>query len=386
MANRAFLKLMARLGSPRVSVVLLALLAVLTLGGTLYQVDHGLHAAVQKYFGSWFVMLWEVIPFPGTKLVFVLLALNLLGSALGRFGYRWHQVGLLMTHCGFALLLVSAAVAHYAVEETFVSLSEGESTDESISYDGWELVVWPMQVADARQMREQSRSVPVDASRQGQMLYINEYGLRIALDSFYPHVQIRRPTVAAGDTLSMDALQQVEQIVPASRLGDPERENPAVVLRIGEDGGPALRQQLQLHGAMEYPQRVESRGRPLFMALRRQHSALPLGLTLLSFKKENYLGTSMARSFTSSVRVQPQDEAAHEVTISMNKPFRYKDYTFYQSSYSTSEQGERSTLAVVRNPAQSLPALSSILMAIGMALHFLLKLVRHQQQVRKTHA
>jgi hypothetical protein len=158
------------------------------------------------------------------------------------------------------------------------------------------------------------------------------------------------------------------------------------VLRVGQEGGAAFSQQLQLHGAMEYPQRVESRGRPLFIALRRKHSPMPLALTLLDFKKENYLGTSMARSYTSSVRVQPQAAVAHEVTISMNKPFRYKDYTFYQSSYTMSEQGERSTLAVVRNPAQSLPALSTIFMAIGMALHFLLKLVRHQQQVRKTHA
>jgi hypothetical protein len=386
MANQSLSKLMSRLGSPRLSVVLLAILAVLTFGGTLYQVDHGLHAAVQKYFGSWFVMLWEVIPFPGTKLVFVLLALNLLGSALGRFKYRWHQMGLLMTHCGFALLLLSAAVAHYAVEETFVSFGEGESTDESISYDAWEVVVWPMEAVDNIAMKKLSRTVSVDATRQGQVLYINEYGLKIALDTFYPHVQIRRPAVSEGDTLLLDALQRMEQIVPAKRLGDPGRETPAVVLRVGQEGGAAFSQQLQLHGAMEYPQRVESRGRPLFIALRRKHSPMPLALTLLDFKKENYLGTSMARSYTSSVRVQPQAAVAHEVTISMNKPFRYKDYTFYQSSYTMSEQGERSTLAVVRNPAQSLPALSTIFMAIGMALHFLLKLVRHQQQVRKTHA
>ena len=61
----------------------------------------------------------------------------------------------------------------------------------------------------------------------------------------------------------------------------------------------------------------------------------------------------------------------------MNKPFRYRQYTFYQSSYSQSNDRQSSTLAVVENRGKWLPYVAGLLMALGLVLHFGAQLVVH---------
>jgi len=58
----------------------------------------------------------------------------------------------------------------------------------------------------------------------------------------------------------------------------------------------------------------------------------------------------------------------------MNEPLRYKGYTFYQASFSQSESGETSILAVVKNYGRLFPYISSIIMSIGLLIHLLIKL------------
>ena len=52
-------RMLALFSSYALAVSLLACLFLLTIFGTLYQVDHGLHAAKERFFSSWF--LWTRI-------------------------------------------------------------------------------------------------------------------------------------------------------------------------------------------------------------------------------------------------------------------------------------------------------------------------------------
>ncbi len=90
----------------------------------------------------------------------------------------------------------------------------------------------------------------------------------------------------------------------------------------------------------------------------------------------------MARSYESRVLIHTP-ELDREVVISMNKPLRYDDYTLYQSSYSQTEQGESSTLAVVRNPGRMLPYIASLVISLGMVVHFFLMLLKYAGRKRK---
>ena len=69
------------------------------------------------------------------------------------------------------------------------------------------------------------------------------------------------------------------------------------------------------------------------------------------------------------------DDIDRDVVISMNKPFRYRDYTFYQLSYQLQGAQRISALAVVKNPVRIAPYIASIMIALGLALHFFIKMI-----------
>ena len=108
-----------------------------------------------------------------------------------------------------------------------------------------------------------------------------------------------------------------------------------------------------------------------FFALRHKRYPLPLTVKLIDFMKEVHPGTDVARSYKSKVEIE-SNGLNRETVIFMNNPLRYKNYTFYQASYSIDAQGrESSTLAVVRNSGRVLPYIASLTTFAGLVIHFL---------------
>jgi cytochrome c biogenesis protein ResB len=111
------------------------------------------------------------------------------------------------------------------------------------------------------------------------------------------------------------------------------------------------------------------------VSLRFKRSYKPYTVHLLDFRYDRYMGTNIARNFSSEVRLlDPERGEDRTVTISMNEPLRYRGETFYQASFD--EETENATvLQVVRNPGWTLPYIACILVSLGMLVHFGIHLV-----------
>jgi cytochrome c biogenesis protein ResB len=125
---------------------------------------------------------------------------------------------------------------------------------------------------------------------------------------------------------------------------------------------------------------VEYEGRRFGVALRREQWVMPFTVALDEFTKEDHPRMMMPKSFSSDVVViEPGSE--RKVKISMNEPLRQDGLVLYQASWgpSNARPGDRlfSTLAVVRNPADQYPLYSCIVIAIGLVMHFSIKLMKH---------
>ena len=128
---------------------------------------------------------------------------------------------------------------------------------------------------------------------------------------------------------------------------------------------------LLLYGAEIKPATVPIDSVVYHFQLRRKRHVLPFVVTLKDFTREMHPLTEIPRSFKSLIEVT-SDAGTREVLISMNKPFRYKDYTFYQASYAIDALGrEYSTLAVVKNAGRLLPYISCFITLAGLLIHFL---------------
>ena len=84
----------------------------------------------------------------------------------------------------------------------------------------------------------------------------------------------------------------------------------------------------------------------------------------------------MASNYESTVEIDTGD-LRRTTRIFMNNPLRYKDYTFYQSSYSIGPNGaESSVLSVVKNKGRLFPYIACTLIGVGLLIHFLVHLFR----------
>ena len=346
------------------TVICLIILCVLVLWGTFYQIDHGIYAAKARFFSSWIVLIGGFFPFPGVRLTVLTLILNQLAFLFFKQKWRIDKVGLVLTHVGILVLLIGGGIISYTSKETFLTLWEGESSHESSSYRDWELAVWKNNISQnpvviGLDTLHAERSYDIPALHNGiliQRVYKN-------CMAFMPrgHGDTARPMPAAIDSL--------EAAGPAA---DPSENIPGLELTsVGTPGGRVL-----LYGGNPSPTAAAFGSDTLYFTLRQKRTPLPLAITLIQFIKEDYAGTQTARQFKSKIRAAGGG-MDREVVISMNKPFRYRQFTFYQSSYSQDGGRQSSTLAIVENRGKALPYVAGLFMAAGLILHFLVKLIVH---------
>lgn len=379
-------RLLAVAGSQRSAVVLLLLLCLLTWLGTLHQVDHGLHAAQQRYFDSLYLMqpLWGslAIPLPGGYLLMALLFVNLLVGGLLRIQWARRTAGILIVHVGIALLLVAGFVKFHFANEGFLRLYEGEQAGMYEDYILWEVAI---------SQREADGSVTEYLIDEGDFRRLGPGDWRrfehpalpvaIELSQFLvnstpmpkgPMFDAPTPVVDGWFLQPEDPRTKAEQNVAGLHVrvaGQPQRAG-------------------LLWGANIPPWTIELEdGGAIGVSLRHRRYPLPFILRLDDFHHEFHPGTRTARVYRSDVTVLPFQGAPVTQRIEMNEPLRRNGIVAFQASYGPAEAGPGETMysvfAVVRNPSDSWPLISCIVIAIGLVWHFGLALVRHIRRLRR---
>ena len=107
---------------------------------------------------------------------------------------------------------------------------------------------------------------------------------------------------------------------------------------------------------------------------------LPFQCTLLDFSIHYHPGTTTPADFASRLHVKGPG-IDRDALISMNRPFRFRDYTVYQSSYREDDVAPLSELAIVKNPLRPLPPFAAIIIAVGLILHFCIKLALFSRKI-----
>jgi ABC-type transport system involved in cytochrome c biogenesis permease subunit/DNA-binding transcriptional MerR regulator len=117
---------------------------------------------------------------------------------------------------------------------------------------------------------------------------------------------------------------------------------------------------------------------PVDLQLRFVRNYKDYSMQLIDVRKDDYLGTSIPRNYSSRVRLtDPSRNVDQELTIWMNNPRRYAGETFYQSGWQQdSQRREYTTLQVVRNYGWMIPYVACMITVVGMGCHFLFLLLR----------
>lgn len=361
------------------SALLLSLLALLTWLGTLEQVDHGLYEVQKKYFESFF-LFHEVgpisIPLPGANLVMWLLLVNIVIGGIVRMRKTKATIGVLITHLGIILLLVAGFVKNYFSTDGHITLFEGESADYYQSYYRWEIAILEEQadgtVAEHILNHDQ---VAACIGAEGRVFRSSTLPFEVRLTHFLknsrpmPKGPMFEVKVPVADGLFLSELEP-----------EPEAEANVAGVCVTVTGRDGSQQSGLLWGVERAPLTVRMAGKRYGLTLRHERYPMPFEVQLLDFIKEDHPRMAMAKAFESDVKVR-EDGSERTVKIEMNAPLRDRGLVLYQASWGPQNAGPQtplfSTLSVVSNPADQYPFYACIVIAVGMLLHFLMKLARY---------
>lgn len=364
--NKVFLFL----SSLQITVIGLFLLFILTFWGTVAQVENGLYASQERFFSSFYFFALGFIPFPGAQLVLWILFVNLFCAFFTRVIYDWKNSGLIITHFGLVLFLIAAFVTLHSSHESHLTLKEGQASNVSVAYSDWEIAVWQ----DTQENRTVS-AVDVKNFHSGRNLNFENLNLNFLIKDYYKNARAFSAPFAGIKEKYLNA-SKLNILKPKGIEKEPERNTPGIIMQLVSAPDQPF---VLLYGAEDEPTQITVDGKTYYISLRFKRFSLPITVKLIDFMMNKHPGTEIASSYQSKVEIQ-HDDVHRETIISMNEPLRFKDYTFYQSSYQIDNSGrETSTLAVVKNAGRLLPYIATFVTFFGLALHFLLAAFNFQR-------
>ncbi len=328
------------LSSMKLTVVLFFFLSLLTFWGTLYQVEHGLYLAQEKFFNSYFLFLGPVA-FPSARTVLWLFSLNLIFTLIFRFNFTWKNLGINISHLGMLLLLISGFLTLNFSQESYINLTEGEARNFSSDYHKWQLIL-----IDG----EQKYIFPSKLFKKQSLLEG-----KLEIEKYYKNSAFF-DTPFAGQIIKELKTEK-----------DYELNVPALFLKYTSQAQEEL---IEMHGNSKPSASLIVDGKELIFLLRKKTYKLPFSVTLSNVERVLHSGTEKAKSYKSDVVIK-DSKYSRDFTISMNKPFRYGLYTLYQSGFGVNQDGQEFTvLAVAKNINYWLPYVATVIASLGLFINF----------------
>jgi len=362
------------------AIVVMSLLLLLTLFGTLEQVEHGLYQVQKKYFESFYLIHYFgpipfigaiPIPLPGVYLLLVLLSINLVCGAIIRAPKNWNRPGMLIAHGGILFMMVAGFVTFHFSVSGHMTLYERQNASHFSSYYDFEISIIE-NTSEPKQFVIDGDSF--DGLKEGQQRTFHHTDLpfELRIDRYFRNAA---PQFVPGFEQAVDGV-----LMRALPL-EPEAERNvagAVVTLLDRQTGTS-RQGL-LWGISLAPWKVAYQDKEYIIDLRHKRYPVPFTITLDKFIRELHPRTGMAANFESEV-TKLEDGQERKIAIKMNEPLRHHGYTFFQASWGPPDArpGEPlfSTFAVVKNPADKWPEYSCYVIAIGLLIHFMQKLAAY---------
>ncbi len=369
------------LGSFGFACIILILLMILTFFGTLEQIDYGIYEVQQKYFNSIFLTHYLFnkfpIPLPGGGLLLTLLFINLILGGFVRIKKSRSRIGILITHFGIGLIIVSSLITYAFSIDGYITLYENEQSDKFLSYYEWELIiVEPTSKSQYKEFIIPGKQFKHLTGNRKQRFQSPLLPFEVELKLFMANAQplpkdpMFNVSVPIIDGYFLNQLQSNKEA---------EQNVAGVYVSVIQNGNNQTNDGI-LWGMERFPYSVDIDGKKWSFHLRPRSWKLPFTVKLDKFTRELHPGTAIAKVFMSDI-TKVENNVSQSLKITMNEPLRHKGYTLFQASWGpgNAKPGERlfSTFAVVRNPADQYPTYACYIIAIGLLIHFLQKLFKY---------
>lgn len=382
----------------KLATIVLVLMTLVTLLGTLAQVEIGLHAATKKYFHSFFFTQpvgGVPLPLPGGMLLMALLFINMTIGAIVKVKKRWKGAGLLISHIGMLMLLLGGFVTRYFATDGYMALYPGMSSNRAESYRDWQLEIVPLTeegtagtawIYPAKQLA----SVRVDEQR---IVTSDTLPFDVVINGYTKNaspIPSSAPMAAGATGKEIDGFK----LAPQDPSKEAEQNLPGTLVEFRPRDGSAPVEAILWAGSYRFDPREDPMpfvftigGQRYGALLAKESWKIPYTVRLDEFIFERHPGVTTARNYESRVTRIEEGQPEKGIEIKMNEPMRHGGYTFFQESFGPggSQPGDEmySQFAVANNPADQWPLIALIVTGIGLGVHFVIMLVSHTVKSRR---
>ncbi|MEZ6101879.1 MAG: cytochrome c biogenesis protein CcsA [Pirellulaceae bacterium] len=299
------------------------------------------------------------------------------------------RAGIVLTHGGIMLMMFSELLVGQTAVEEMITFEEGQSVRFARDMRELELAI----VDRSDSASDHVIAVPMSRLLREEELSAENLPFDLQLIDFYKNSTLVPATGSskANPATAGSGLEQVaEELSAATGASSDGQDVASAYIRIHPKAGSEKDSvhlfsqwlgdgELLMPGVhRSVPERVVVGDREYEVSLRFKRTYKDYSLTLLDVEATNYLGTQMAKSYESHVKLDdPERGIVRDRKIWMNNPLRYAGETFYQSSYGVLPSGkEFSALQVVTNQGWMIPYVACMLVSVGLFAHFMQVLVR----------
>lgn len=380
----------------KVATAIFVLMTIVTLLGTLAQVDQGLYAAKVKYFHSFFFtdkIFGIPVLLPGGLLLMLVLFVNMTLGAIVKVKKRWKGLGPLISHFGMLMLLAGGFVTWAFGTDGYMALYPGMSSNRVESYRNWQLEVFPL---DENGQAKQSWILPSDelqSIRVDEQRSYDADGLpfNVVVNGFTKNAT-PIPVTANGASDATGKEIDGFKLAPQKAAKEAEQNLPGAYVAFDPDGAGESVEAILWAGSYRFdpkedpmPFQFTVDDQKYGALLAKKSWQVPFDVQLDEFIFERHPGVSTARNFESRV-TRFEEEEKTSLEIKMNEPMRYAGYTFFQESFGPPDgkPGEMfSQFAVANNPADQWPLWALVVTTIGLGIHFCVMLIDFIVRSRK---
>jgi hypothetical protein len=348
------------LSSPALIFYTMPLLIALLIAGTIAQRYIGLYDA-QKMFFSSFIFWAGPLPLPGGYSLMGLITLGLLTKFLFKSRWVMAKAGINIAHLGVLVLLIGGMMTAIFSEEGYIVIPEGDQSAYVSDFHQRTLLV----IRDGHVIAE----IPHQTIFQSERINSPAFPFTIkVLDHCRNCEIIRREDATTDYNKTLTGMAQFMALTPKPPEHEEEVNLNGATLAINDTA-------FIVFEAMPKPFELAYNENEYQIIFGKKQRMLPFSIKLEDFQKTKHPGTMTASAYHSDVVVIDGNKN-WPVRIEMNKPLRYKGYTFFQSSFADNEIGEATILSVVKNKGWLFPYIGTGIIAFGLLLHVLVRVSR----------
>ena len=173
-----------------------------------------------------------------------------------------------------------------------------------------------------------------------------------------------------GKSLSVRSLPVVKT--------DDQKDNPVCIVSFidGDMESSTMLFALDINGTQPYI----FNNKTYYIQIRPIRYYFPFRMKLKTFTQDLYPGSNIPKHYSSLVELTDfTTNKKRDVLIYMNHPLRRNNYTFFQASFGQDKPS--SVLQVVYNQGWFLPYISSLIIAFGLAFHFIVRILRSKRRL-----